>query len=81
MLLVNVSGHSFSRKKQRYIELKKQSPAAKGQPLHEPSPKAVVSRRETEGDDHKTGRAHNSIGTRNPLCTCHGDVQPAIAPP
>ncbi len=28
------------------------------QPLHEPSPKAGVSRREAEGGDHKARRAH-----------------------
>ena len=68
MLLINVSGHSPSETSQRYIELQKQSPAAEDQPLHEPSPKADVSRRDAEGGDQKTRRAHNSELARASLC-------------
>lgn len=68
MLLINVSGQSPADNIQRYIEIKKQSPAAKDQPLHEPSPKAGVSRREAQGADHETGRSHNSEKLRASLC-------------
>ncbi|DBB02816.1 TPA: hypothetical protein ACH3X1_013646 [Trebouxia sp. C0004] len=46
---MNVSGCSPADKIPRYIELQEQSPAAEDQPLHEPSPKAGVSRRDAEG--------------------------------